>query len=247
LKNLLQRILPKSVRSYFRKRFKIRPITISQAGQDFWVYGEAFNEKENGYFVDIGAFDGIYHSNTYFLEYEYDWDGLCIEANPLYFQDLIKNRDVICLNTCLDRSEEEVDFVQNTVMSGIIDKGLDNSDIEQIDEEIITLKTYTLMNLLKEHDAPAIIDYLSIDVEGAEERILSNFDFNAYKFKCITIERPSNKLRSILDQCDYHLIKEIPGLDCFYVHNDFLEQYKLNLFQFYNKRYYRLPQSRFLK
>ena len=43
-------------------------LTASQAGQDFWIYGEAFNEKKFGYFLDIGAHDGFTGNNTYLLE-----------------------------------------------------------------------------------------------------------------------------------------------------------------------------------
>ncbi|MDR9365302.1 MAG: FkbM family methyltransferase [Balneolaceae bacterium] len=240
----LRKLLPVSSKKIFRKKLNLRRISISQAGQDFWVYGEAFNEKENGYFVDIGAFDGLHISNSYLLETDYNWSGICIEANPKQFHDLKKNRNVTCLNVCLDQQEGEVEFIQRHVMSGIIDDDLDNTASDDLKGEVISIHTTTLRKVLKENNAPKVIDYLSIDVEGAEERILSEFDFNEYKFRSITIERPSDKLRSIFEDNDYCLIKEIPGLDCFYIHRDFLDQYHSNLFQFYHKKYLRLPRSR---
>ena len=55
-------------------------------------------------------------------------------------------------------------------------------------------------------------------------------------FRCITIERPTESLRAILKSFGYVLIKEIPCMDCFYIHQDFLEEYKCNLFNFYSKK-----------
>jgi len=80
----------------------------SQAGQDYWVYGEVFNEKRNGFFLDIGAHDGIYLSNTLLLEKRYGWNGICIEGNPDTFVDLQQNRQAVCINTCVDRIEGTV-------------------------------------------------------------------------------------------------------------------------------------------
>lgn len=39
-----------------------------------------------GFFLDIGAHDGIELSNTYVLEKKYNWSGICVEANPYSFK-----------------------------------------------------------------------------------------------------------------------------------------------------------------
>jgi len=209
-------------------------------GQDHWVYGEAFNEKRNGYFLDIGAHDGIIISNTYILEKRYKWTGICIEANPITFVQLKKNRHAICLNFCLDWSEREVNFILRGADGGIIDRDVDNKEWDAITDKIIKLKTRSLISVLEEHHAPNIIDYLSIDVEGAEERILAGFDFHKYAFRSITIERPTKLLRDLFREHGYILIKEIPEFDCFYVHRDFLKEYLTNLFRYYCKKHLKI-------
>ena len=78
-------------------------------------------------------------------------------------------------------------------------------------------KTKTLEYILNKHNAPKVIDYLSLDVEGSETRILSNFPFNKYKFLAITIERPTVELEKILFQNDYVFVKHYQ-MDSFYVH-----------------------------
>ena len=53
-------------------------------------------------------------------------------------------------------------------------------------------------DLLKAHDAPAEIDYLSLDVEGAEDAVMHQFPFEQYRFRVITVEEPSEALTSTL-------------------------------------------------
>lgn len=51
----------------------------SQVGQDRWVINY-FGENYKGFFIDIGAYDGISISNTYALE-KLGWKGICVDAN----------------------------------------------------------------------------------------------------------------------------------------------------------------------
>lgn len=232
---MITKIIPMPIKLAIQRFLEKKSLHMSQAGQDLWVFGEAFNEGRKGYFIDIGAHDGIFLSNTYILECRYDWNGICIEANPDSFAQLRKNRRAICVNACLDSRECVVDFAKRGVMGGIISPNTDNRYLKSYD--VIQIKTKTLDSILREQNAPYEIDYLSIDIEGAEERVLGNFNFKQYRFNCMTIERPTDFIRNKLEENAYILIKEIPGLDCFYVHQSFLHRYQDNLFQFYGKKY----------
>lgn len=237
---LIMKFIPQAARSFLHRFLYKNSIWMSQLGQDYWIYGEAFNEKRFGYFLDIGAHDGIYWNNTYILESKYNWVGICIEANPITFEELKNNRSAECLNVCLDRSEGEVNFILKGALGGIVDQDVDNKESDTGTDEVIRLKTMTLISVLENHHAPSIIDYLSIDVEGAEERIISGFDFHKYIFRCITIERPTKFLRELFKDHGYILIKEIPTLDCFYIHQNFLEEYMKNLYEFYKKKHLKI-------
>ena len=48
-------------------------VSMSQANQDCWVYGEVFNEKRNGFFLDVSTHDGLHLSNTFLLENRYQY------------------------------------------------------------------------------------------------------------------------------------------------------------------------------
>jgi FkbM family methyltransferase len=207
----------------------------SQAGQDLWVFGEVFNEQRNGFFLDIGAHDGVDFSNTYILENRYGWRGICIEANPDTFEVLRKNRRCQCINVCLDQAEGTAAFVKRRMCGGIVSSETDNKPDNNPGGDVIIVPTTTLSNLLGKLNAPRKIDYLSIDIEGAEERVLKGFPFSDYHISCMTVERPSQALRTTLEANGFTLIKEIPRLDCFYLHKDMLDTYPGNLMAFYNK------------
>ena len=172
--------------------------SMSLIGRNYQSYGEAFNEKRCGYFLDIGAHDGVVFSNTYLLETKYNWSGILIEANPISFRKLNSNRIALCLNVVLDRAEGEVDFALKGYMGRIIENDVNDKGSKKSSSNQIKLKTKSLNYILKKYRAPDIIDYLSIDVEGAEEKILKEFNFQKYIFRCITIERPTNLLRKLL-------------------------------------------------
>jgi len=236
MKEMITKYTPKFVKSAIKRCLQPHSFQMSQAGQDLWVFGEVFNEKRGGYFLDLGAHDGLSISNTYLLERKYHWTGICVEANPDSFQQLRKNRRAVCVHACLDSTEGFVNFAKRNVMGGIVSADTDNKGIENNTDEVIRIETKTLKSVLIENKAPSEIDYLSIDVEGAEQRVLGDFNFKKYRFKCMTIERPTELLRAIFKENGYILIKDIPGLDCFYLHESISEQYLANLFAFYYKK-----------
>jgi FkbM family methyltransferase len=211
----------------------------SQFGQDKWVIEEVFHFKKSGFFVDIGANNGLELSNTYVLEKFLKWKGICIEANPSHYQSLHDKRgDSINLNVCLDETNHVVEFrCDNNLFAGIVDADTDNRTAntpQQLAElekngKIIRMLTKTLEQVLEECNAPHIIDFLSIDVEGAETRILRNFPFGTYTFLAIAIERPSPELRQILQKNGYVLVGHNP-CDEYYVHRS-IE----NFSEIYNK------------
>jgi len=142
----------------------------SQSNQDKWVI-EFFKSKKNGYFIDLGAYDGIQTSNTYFLEKNLEWSGICVEANPTIYQSLIKNRKSKNINVALNNYVGECFFTNDKITTTGI-KVLCN----------------TLNNILVEHDCPKNIDYLSIDIEGYEYIVLKDFDFKKWNVGLMTIE-----------------------------------------------------------
>ena len=72
--------------------YKLIELSESQIFQDLFVINE-LDFKEDGFFVEIGAADGKYLSNTYLLEKEFKWDGLVVEPAKIWSEDIKKNRN----------------------------------------------------------------------------------------------------------------------------------------------------------
>jgi len=199
---------------------------ISQKGQDQWAIETVFKHQPNGYFVDLAASDGKHINNTYVLEKQYGWTGICIEPNPNFFQSLIKNRNCIKVQACVDSKEHEILFrFNNGVAGGIVDDDTDNNmkiRKTQIQKALASggamkMKTKTFAQILKENHAPRVIDFLSMDVEGSETRIFSTFPFHEFTFLAMCIERPTPELNQLLFQNGYVFVKN-SQCDTFYIH-----------------------------
>jgi len=198
----------------------------SQKGQDYWVINDIFKGKTGGYFLEMGAADGVYLSNSMVLERDYGWQGLCIEPNPTFFAKLQANRKCICRNLCIDDQRGEVDFVLAAEYGGIVSDDTDNNSqmraesLQQARDQgqVVTLPTMPLADVLREVGAPKVIDYFSLDVEGAEERVLRHFPFDEFTFLTMSIERPTPLLNEILlSKYGYIFVKNVRS-DTFYIH-----------------------------
>ena len=88
-----------------------------------------FRSKKNGYFVEIGAFDGVLGSNCIHFEKSLKWEGIAIEPSKIQFEKLSKNRNCKVLNEAISSTEKDVEFIEVveglTQMSRINDE--DNS------------------------------------------------------------------------------------------------------------------------
>jgi len=197
---------------------------------------EVFEKRKHGFFLDLAASDGVSDSNTYILEKEYQWTGICVEPNEYSYKSLCKNRQCICDDSCIDEKRGEVQFLQNGGLGGIVADDTDNNNItrgmllERLHNRIVTKKTITLEDLLVKHSAPSIIDFFSLDVEGAEERILKSFPFSKYVFTSLCIERPTPKINELLFENGYLFVRKssvINAFDSFYVHSSFKPRHLL--------------------
>jgi len=83
----------------------------SQYKQDMFLDMEIFHGKRNGTFLDVGAYDGIDISNTYYFEKQLGWTRICIEPNAVTFKKLENNRNCILQNCAIGDTEGELDFI----------------------------------------------------------------------------------------------------------------------------------------
>ena len=160
----------------------------SQLNQDQNVLNYYQGEK-CGYFVEIGAWDGIALSNTYALE-KLGWSGICVEPLPDRYLELVKNRTCKTYNLAVDAvGGKTLDFVVLGMLSGDVER----LDIQRANKEgglgsRISVQTINFTKLLDDAGAPSFIEFLSLDTEGSEYDILMGLDFEKYRFGYISVE-----------------------------------------------------------
>ena len=170
---------------------KCLELSKSQYAQELFALSE-LNFKRGGFFVEIGATNGISLSNTYMLETEFGWNGILAEPAKCWHQDLDINRKCFIEKKCL-YSSSGLELVFNETparMLSTIDS-FSNSDTwrkARSDGKRYSVQTISLNDLLLKYNAPKIIDYLSIDTEGSEYEILRTLDFKSHSFRVITCE-----------------------------------------------------------
>jgi FkbM family methyltransferase len=204
----------------------------SQIQQD--IFALFVNKEKPGYFVEFGACDGVYLSNTYILEKEYGWNGILSEPIESYFKDLEKNRGCHVDNFCVSKSTGDlVDFTEVNVDSDMGLSGITkhasydhHANTRKENSRKYKVETISLKDLLDKYDAPDIIDYLSIDTEGSELEILKSYDFSR-KFKCITVEHNGTenreKIFSLLSSKGYdRILTEYSKWDDWYINKELL-------------------------
>lgn len=165
----------------------------SQLGQDIWALQKA-GYKWQGYFVEFGAADGILLSNTFLLEKEFGWNGICAEPNPSFNRELKRNRNCIVSDACIaDKTGKTVSFVLANEYGGIEEYANNDMHSDKRGEYMIAgktvkLETISLNDFPVRHNAPRHIDYMSIDTEGNEWDILKDFPLDEWDIRCLTIE-----------------------------------------------------------
>ena len=181
---------------------------------------------DSGYFVELGANDGKLASNTYYYENFRNWRGVLIEPAPNLFLQCRENRSaenhVVCA-ACVsfDYRDEFVRIVYSNSMSVSLNVESDIGDPRghaelgrqflRSDETVFEFGAVarTLNSILLEANAPRNIDFLSLDVEGAEIEVLKGVDHKTYRFRYMLIEcRDIVRLNLYLKAADYRLLEK---------------------------------------
>ena len=190
-------------------------LKFSENGCDFWALEKSY--YRSGFFVDIGASDGVTASNTYLLEKFYKWQGICIDPNPVTLKSMCGARDTIVSDLCVYKESGKIlpfkylgdqsEFYGWNLRSGIDGLVSKHMPVKMNDHKVFTI---TLTDLLELYNAPNKIDYISIDVEGSEIEVLTGLDFSKYDVKMFSIEYENEenraKINSIMSSNNYNRV-----------------------------------------
>lgn len=156
------------------------------------------------FFVEAGACDGKFSSNTWLLERQYGWAGILCEPGCIWHEALTENRDCRVDKRALwSTSGEEVIFRQTRQPSlSTIDAFTygDDHALKRSENIAYAVETVSLIDLLDQGNAPKYIDLLSLDTEGSEYEILRDFPFERYEFGLITCEHNNTSAEQRIHQ-----------------------------------------------
>lgn len=136
----------------------------SQCGQDRLVTG-LLKGRRKGFFVDLAANDATELSNTFPLERDFDWRGLCFEPNPRYWPRLALRKCTLVAAVVGNQAMEEVNFIMHEGTGrhpggGIEDPAFDNKpDKPKSRDKPVKLFTTTLLDAFSRFRVPSVIDY----------------------------------------------------------------------------------------
>jgi FkbM family methyltransferase len=225
-RNLIRLI---KLRSYFRKFHSLNKLDETLS---------VLLPHKNGYYVEIGANDGISQSNSLYFERKKNWSGILVEPDKHNFRLLTRNRKkrnkfFNCACVSFDFKENFIKFIYSDLMSVTIN---DKSEFDKVNTHALSgmqflakdeiIKTYlvpamNLESILEKANAPSLMDFFSLDVEGHELEVLKGLNHTKFRFKYILIETSEfATISSYLDNARYHFIEKLSHHDYLFKNAD---------------------------
>ncbi len=240
LKKNIKTILPKQVvnkliefKNNYLSEYAIK--SYSQEGEDM-ILARLFENQQNGFYIDVGAHHPQRFSNTYFF-YKKGWRGINVDAmlGSMKLFNKIRSRDINIERPVSDKKEILTYYAFNEPALNGFSKKLSEKRNDRVNYFIQFTKdieTVTLEEILDENlPKNQTIDFLSIDVEGFDFKVLKSNNFNKYKPKVILIESLGNHLKDIENDEIYRYLKQINYLllaktiyTNIFIKNNFLEE-----------------------
>ncbi|KAK3605491.1 hypothetical protein CHS0354_001480 [Potamilus streckersoni] len=180
------------------------------------------NQKEKGFYIEAGAFDGESISNTLFFEKVRKWNGLLIEPDPFAFERLkAKNRKALLVNSCLNIKPQPsiLEFNRGNEMGRV---WVDEEDKNWVKEmkmrvDVMEVPCFSLYSIVLAVNQTTI-DYFSLDVEGRELSVLQSIPFDKVHIDTFTVEYLNGNdnnyykdIKSFMEKNGYQHVKDLPG------------------------------------
>jgi FkbM family methyltransferase len=181
---------------------------------------DIFKKLKNGFFIDIGSYDGISLNNTYYLEKNDEWRGINIEQNETSYKKLLKNRtNSLNLNIAIDNQEGENLFLVNSGkvenMSGL-KKYYDFVNYFELNKlnkklkestKIEKINTFKLSTILEKNKINNI-NYLTIDTMGSELAIIKSINFEKVFIDVISFPNKNFNIVNFLNDKNFEIIND---------------------------------------
>ena len=176
-------------------------------GYEEWLIRDFFQDRRDGFFLDVGAYDYKDLSNTYFLESQLGWSGIAVEPQVKFRADYERYRPKTQFVAMFvsDKSDEEIKFFvpeRENRASAVQGAMSEESGVNEVE-----VPTITLNDLLSKYQVSKI-DFLNMDIELWEPKALAGFDIDKYRPELVCIEAHPPVRKEIEDYfAAHHYVK----------------------------------------
>ena len=197
---------------YIKHNFFFKKKSYAMDNEDTAVLNY-FQDKKNGLYIDVGCYHPIHRNNTYLL-HKQDWNGINIDTsefsidlfnhmrpNDLNYNYAISNRNEI-IKLFYQKELSQLSTTERNQAKTVFQGNIKEKDIQAFTLDAILNKGKFKNNK---------IDFLDIDVEGADLKVLEGLSFDIYKpeLVCVEIhekEIKQNDIYKFLDNKNYKLL-----------------------------------------
>ncbi|MBC7405103.1 MAG: FkbM family methyltransferase [Cytophaga sp.] len=174
----------------------------SQFGEDR-ILAEIFNKKATGLCIEVGANDGVNDSTTMYFE-KLGWNCILVEPNPILCKLIRSFRN----STLIEAAASNENGKTSLFVAEGSERAHGVSTIDSTDVALNKIKSYgftynevqvettTVNEILDNLKIDRAIDFVSVDVEGHELKVLEGFSLERWKPVVILVEDNSNYINA---------------------------------------------------
>jgi FkbM family methyltransferase len=171
-----------------------------------WIIRDAFQDRRDGVFADVGANHYKKSSNTYFLEHDLGWSGVAIEPQQGFAMDYqrFRPRTVFVPLFVSDTSNQQATLYVPKKGNSFTASS-DRDFAASYDRDVVpTPTTTTTLDDILARLGITHVDFLNMDIEMHEPEGLAGFSIDRYRPELVCIEAHLGVRERILDYFHRH-------------------------------------------
>ena len=181
---------------YIKHKFFIKKKSYAMDNEDTSVL-DYFKDKKNGFYVDVGCYHPTHRNNTYLL-YKKNWNGINIDTSQFSIElfDYLRPHD-LNYNCAISNKNEFIKLYYQKELSQL--STTEKNQAETVFQGNIKekeIQAFTLDEILnRDKYKNSKIDFLDIDVEGADLKVLESLSFDKFKPKLVCVEIHAKEIK----------------------------------------------------